>query len=77
MLLALQEMVPFCLEDTRFPCPSLPLGAVTGEENPASKPTLAQGVQGDRGWTSLHHRFGADSKDKEPEAVFTGESVSS
>ena len=48
-------------------------GAETAEENPASKPRRVQDVQGDRRWTSLHHRFVVDSKDKEPEAVFTGE----
>uniref|UniRef100_A0A8C9HXH6 Uncharacterized protein n=1 Tax=Piliocolobus tephrosceles TaxID=591936 RepID=A0A8C9HXH6_9PRIM len=49
---------------------------VTGEEeNPASKPTPVQDVQGDGRWMSLHHRFVADSKDKEPEVVFIGDSL--
>ncbi|KAF6078930.1 platelet activating factor acetylhydrolase 1b catalytic subunit 3 [Phyllostomus discolor] len=44
-------------------------------ENPASKPTPVQDVQGDGRWMSLHHRFVADSKDKEPEVVFIGDSL--
>ncbi|CAD7683096.1 unnamed protein product [Nyctereutes procyonoides] len=45
------------------------------EENPASKPTPVQDVQGDGRWMSLHHRFVADSKDKEPEVVFIRDSL--
>nr|XP_036869883.1 platelet-activating factor acetylhydrolase IB subunit gamma isoform X2 [Manis javanica]XP_036869884.1 platelet-activating factor acetylhydrolase IB subunit gamma isoform X2 [Manis javanica] len=48
---------------------------MSGEENPASKPTPVQDVQGDGRWMSLHHRFVADSKDKEPEVVFIGDSL--
>lgn len=49
---------------------------MSGEgENPASKPTPMQDVQGDGRWMSLHHRFVADSKDKEPEVVFIGDSL--
>uniref|UniRef100_A0A8P0TBM2 Uncharacterized protein n=3 Tax=Canis lupus TaxID=9612 RepID=A0A8P0TBM2_CANLF len=40
------------------------------EENPASKPTPVQDMQGDGRWMSLHHRFVADSKDKEAKVVF-------
>ncbi|KAG8507047.1 Platelet-activating factor acetylhydrolase IB subunit gamma [Galemys pyrenaicus] len=58
------------------------------EGNPASRPTPVQDVQGDGRWMSLvsdpardsreswgHHRFVADSKDKEPEVVFIGDSL--
>uniref|UniRef100_A0AC11CZS4 Platelet activating factor acetylhydrolase 1b catalytic subunit 3 n=1 Tax=Ovis aries TaxID=9940 RepID=A0AC11CZS4_SHEEP len=48
---------------------------MSGDENPASKPTPVQDVQGDGRWMSLHHRFVADSKDKEPEVVFIGDSL--
>lgn len=48
---------------------------MSGGENPASKPTPVQDVQGDGRWMSLHHRFVADSKDKEPEVVFIGDSL--
>ncbi|XP_070627210.1 platelet-activating factor acetylhydrolase IB subunit alpha1 isoform X3 [Bos indicus] len=50
-------------------------GKMSGDENPASKPTPVQDVQGDGRWMSLHHRFVADSKDKEPEVVFIGDSL--
>ncbi|XP_068945056.1 platelet-activating factor acetylhydrolase IB subunit alpha1 isoform X2 [Petaurus breviceps papuanus] len=48
--------------------------AMSGDHNPASTPTPVQDVQGDGRWMSLHHRFVADSKDKEPEVVFIGDS---
>ncbi|CAK7303302.1 Platelet-activating factor acetylhydrolase IB subunit alpha1 [Vulpes lagopus] len=44
-------------------------------ENLASKPTPVQDVQGNGCWMSLHHRFLADSKDKEPEVVFIRDSL--
>ncbi|XP_039208064.1 platelet-activating factor acetylhydrolase IB subunit alpha1 isoform X1 [Crotalus tigris] len=46
-----------------------------GDKNPASTPTPVIDVQGDGRWMSLHHRFIADSKDKEPEVVFIGDSL--
>ncbi|KAM6427614.1 platelet-activating factor acetylhydrolase IB subunit alpha1 isoform 2-T5 [Liasis olivaceus] len=46
-----------------------------GDKNPASTPTPVTDVQGDGRWMSLHHRFIADSKDKEPEVVFIGDSL--
>ncbi|KAJ7304019.1 hypothetical protein JRQ81_011538 [Phrynocephalus forsythii] len=46
-----------------------------GDQNPASTPTPVSDVQGDGRWLSLHHRFIADSKDKEPEVVFIGDSL--
>ncbi|XP_042296660.1 platelet-activating factor acetylhydrolase IB subunit alpha1 isoform X2 [Sceloporus undulatus] len=46
-----------------------------GDKNPASVPAPAPDVQGDGRWMSLHHRFIADSKDKEPEVVFIGDSL--
>uniref|UniRef100_A0A4X2KKT9 Platelet-activating factor acetylhydrolase IB subunit alpha1 n=1 Tax=Vombatus ursinus TaxID=29139 RepID=A0A4X2KKT9_VOMUR len=48
---------------------------MSGDHNPASTPTPVQDVQGDGRWMSLHHRFVADSKDKEPEVVFIGDSL--
>ncbi|XP_078002013.1 platelet-activating factor acetylhydrolase IB subunit alpha1 isoform X2 [Phascolarctos cinereus] len=48
---------------------------MSGHHNPASTPTPVQDVQGDGRWMSLHHRFVADSKDKEPEVVFIGDSL--
>ncbi|ELW71054.1 Platelet-activating factor acetylhydrolase IB subunit gamma [Tupaia chinensis] len=104
----------------RLSCRS-PALRMSAEENPASKPTPVQDVQGDGRWMSLvsnaafdtrvgcvcwgggtrkglirklggadprsvraidspscvpqHHRFVADSKDKEPEVVFIGDSL--
>ena len=43
---------------------------MSAEDNPASKPSLLQDVQGDGHWMSLHHGFMADSKDGEPEVIF-------
>uniref|UniRef100_H9H7B7 Platelet-activating factor acetylhydrolase IB subunit alpha1 n=1 Tax=Monodelphis domestica TaxID=13616 RepID=H9H7B7_MONDO len=48
---------------------------MSGDHNPASTPTPVQDLQGDGRWMSLHHRFVADSKDKEPEVVFIGDSL--
>uniref|UniRef100_A0A8C0YTT1 Uncharacterized protein n=1 Tax=Canis lupus familiaris TaxID=9615 RepID=A0A8C0YTT1_CANLF len=45
------------------------------EENPASKPTPVQDMQGNGRWMSLHHRFVADSKDKEAKVVFIRDSL--
>ncbi|XP_062818779.1 platelet-activating factor acetylhydrolase IB subunit alpha1 [Anolis carolinensis] len=46
-----------------------------GDKNPASVAAPAEDLQGDGRWMSLHHRFIADSKDKEPEVVFVGDSL--
>ncbi|XP_038238693.1 platelet-activating factor acetylhydrolase IB subunit alpha1 [Dermochelys coriacea] len=46
-----------------------------GDKNPASTPTPLADVQGDGRWLALHHRFIADSKDKEPEVVFIGDAL--
>ncbi|XP_031819111.1 platelet-activating factor acetylhydrolase IB subunit gamma isoform X3 [Sarcophilus harrisii] len=48
---------------------------MSGDHNPASTPAPGQDVQGDGRWMSLHYRFVADSKDKEPEVVFIGDSL--
>uniref|UniRef100_A0A8C9CK60 Platelet-activating factor acetylhydrolase IB subunit alpha1 n=1 Tax=Phocoena sinus TaxID=42100 RepID=A0A8C9CK60_PHOSS len=48
---------------------------MSGEENPASKPTPVQDVQGDGRWMSLHHRFVADSKDKGTRSRLIGDSL--
>ncbi|KAK1155141.1 platelet-activating factor acetylhydrolase IB subunit gamma [Acipenser oxyrinchus oxyrinchus] len=46
-----------------------------GDSNPAATPTAAPDVHGDGRWLSLHHRFVSDSKDKEPEVLFVGDSL--
>ncbi|XP_029432510.1 platelet-activating factor acetylhydrolase IB subunit gamma [Rhinatrema bivittatum] len=46
-----------------------------GDKNPASTPAAVLDVQGDNRWMSLHNRFVSDSKDKEPEVVFVGDSL--
>lgn len=48
-----------------------------GEEssNPATTPIPCQDTQGDGRWLSLHNRFVSDSKDKEPDVLFVGDSL--
>uniref|UniRef100_H2ZYF6 1-alkyl-2-acetylglycerophosphocholine esterase n=1 Tax=Latimeria chalumnae TaxID=7897 RepID=H2ZYF6_LATCH len=46
-----------------------------GDKNPAATPTPVTDVQGDGRWLSLHNRFIAETKDKEPEVVFVGDSL--
>ncbi|XP_078507449.1 platelet-activating factor acetylhydrolase IB subunit alpha1 [Lissotriton helveticus] len=46
-----------------------------GDRNPAGVPTAVEDVQGDDRWMCLHNRFVSDSKDKEPEVVFIGDSL--
>ncbi|XP_030398983.1 platelet-activating factor acetylhydrolase IB subunit gamma [Gopherus evgoodei] len=46
-----------------------------GDRNPAAAPRPLADVQGDGRWLALHHRFIADSKDKEPEVVFIGDAL--
>ncbi|XP_014979524.3 platelet-activating factor acetylhydrolase IB subunit alpha1 isoform X3 [Macaca mulatta] len=78
---SVQQMVSSHLLERRLDLPAhsrlfRSCGAkMSREENPASKPTPVQDVQGDGRWMSLHHRFVADSKDKEPEVVFIGDSL--
>ncbi|XP_015264886.1 PREDICTED: platelet-activating factor acetylhydrolase IB subunit gamma isoform X1 [Gekko japonicus] len=50
-------------------------GMGDGDKNPAAVPTPVVDVHGDGRWMSLHQRFIADSKDKEPEVVFIGDSL--
>ncbi|XP_028326144.1 platelet-activating factor acetylhydrolase IB subunit gamma [Gouania willdenowi] len=44
-------------------------------ENTAAVPVPCQDTQGDGRWMSLHNRFVSDSKDKEPEVLFVGDSL--
>ncbi|KAJ8289834.1 hypothetical protein GJAV_G00005870 [Gymnothorax javanicus] len=43
--------------------------------NPAATPAPCLDTQGDGRWMSMHHRFISDSKDKEPEVLFVGDSL--
>ncbi|KAL7875198.1 hypothetical protein SRHO_G00061680 [Serrasalmus rhombeus] len=46
-----------------------------GDDNPAATPTPCEDVQGDGRWMSMHNRFVSDSKGKEPEVLFVGDSL--
>lgn len=46
-----------------------------GDNNPAATPTPCSDTQGDGRWMSLHNRFVSDSKDKEPDVLFVGDSL--
>lgn len=46
-----------------------------GEENPAAIPVPVEDVQGDNQWMSLHNCFVSDTKEREPEVVFIGDSI--
>lgn len=51
---------------------------MSGEQqssNPATTPIPCQDTQGDGRWLSLHNRFVSDSKDKEPDVLFVGDSL--
>uniref|UniRef100_A0A672KMF3 Platelet-activating factor acetylhydrolase IB subunit alpha1 n=2 Tax=Sinocyclocheilus grahami TaxID=75366 RepID=A0A672KMF3_SINGR len=45
------------------------------DSNPAASPTPCQDIQGDGRWMSLHNRFVSDSKGKEPDVLFVGDSL--
>ncbi|XP_023689031.1 platelet-activating factor acetylhydrolase IB subunit gamma [Paramormyrops kingsleyae] len=45
------------------------------DSNPATIPTPCVDIQGDGRWMSLHNRFVSDSKDKEPDVLFVGDSL--
>ncbi|XP_038566930.1 platelet-activating factor acetylhydrolase IB subunit gamma isoform X2 [Micropterus salmoides] len=45
------------------------------DPNPAATPTPCEDLQGDGRWMSLHNRFVSDSKDKEPDVLFVGDSL--
>uniref|UniRef100_G3P458 Platelet-activating factor acetylhydrolase IB subunit alpha1 n=1 Tax=Gasterosteus aculeatus aculeatus TaxID=481459 RepID=G3P458_GASAC len=45
------------------------------DPNPAATPTPCEDTQGDGRWISLHNRFVSDSKDKEPDVLFVGDSL--
>ncbi|XP_056299748.1 platelet-activating factor acetylhydrolase IB subunit gamma [Pseudoliparis swirei] len=45
------------------------------DPNPAATPTPCEDTQGDGRWMSLHNRFVSDSKDKEPDVLFVGDSL--
>ncbi|XP_078092417.1 platelet-activating factor acetylhydrolase IB subunit gamma [Mustelus asterias] len=46
-----------------------------GDNNPAAIPVPVADVQGDGRWMSQHNRFVADTKDKEPDVLFVGDSL--
>ncbi|XP_051722129.1 platelet-activating factor acetylhydrolase IB subunit gamma [Ctenopharyngodon idella] len=48
---------------------------MSGDSNPAATPTPCQDTQGDGRWMSLHNRFVSDSKGKEPDVLFVGDSL--
>ncbi|XDV40075.1 hypothetical protein PO909_009228 [Leuciscus waleckii] len=48
---------------------------MSGDSNPAATPTPCQDTQGDGRWMSLHNRFVSDSKGKEPDVLFIGDSL--
>ncbi|XP_071440760.1 platelet-activating factor acetylhydrolase IB subunit alpha1 [Hetaerina americana] len=43
--------------------------------NPASTPSQPEDIQGDGRWMSMHKRFLAETKEKEPEVLFIGDSL--
>ncbi|KAG8226370.1 hypothetical protein J437_LFUL007728 [Ladona fulva] len=43
--------------------------------NPASTPAQPEDIQGDGRWMSMHKRFVAETKEKEPEILFIGDSL--
>jgi len=43
--------------------------------NSAAVATLAEDVQGDGRWISMHNRFIAEAKEKEPDVLFLGDSI--
>ncbi|ELU09241.1 hypothetical protein CAPTEDRAFT_156453 [Capitella teleta] len=43
--------------------------------NPATTPVSVEDVQGDGRWMSLHQRFIAEAKEREPEVLFIGDSL--
>uniref|UniRef100_V9LAH1 1-alkyl-2-acetylglycerophosphocholine esterase n=1 Tax=Callorhinchus milii TaxID=7868 RepID=V9LAH1_CALMI len=46
-----------------------------GDKNPAAIAEPVLDVQGDDRWMSLHNRYVADTKDKEPDVLFVGDSL--
>uniref|UniRef100_UPI00398EEC45 platelet-activating factor acetylhydrolase IB subunit gamma n=1 Tax=Pristiophorus japonicus TaxID=55135 RepID=UPI00398EEC45 len=46
-----------------------------GDSNPAAIPVPPEDVQGDGRWMSQHNRYVADTKDKEPDVLFVGDSL--
>nr|ACI69705.1 Platelet-activating factor acetylhydrolase IB subunit gamma [Salmo salar] len=47
----------------------------SGDSNPAATPTPCVDIQGDGRWMSLHNHFVSNSKDKEPDVLFVGDSL--
>jgi len=43
--------------------------------NPAADPTPIEDVHGDGRWMSMHNRFVCETKEKEPDVLFIGDSV--
>uniref|UniRef100_A0A9J7YC08 Platelet-activating factor acetylhydrolase IB subunit alpha1 n=2 Tax=Cyprinus carpio TaxID=7962 RepID=A0A9J7YC08_CYPCA len=50
-------------------------GVMSEDANPAATPSPCQDIQGDGRWMSLHNRFVSDSKGKEPDVLFVGDSL--
>uniref|UniRef100_A0A8C7Y5Z2 Uncharacterized protein n=1 Tax=Oryzias sinensis TaxID=183150 RepID=A0A8C7Y5Z2_9TELE len=49
---------------------------MSGEDsNPAATPTECKDIHGDGRWMSLHNHFVAESKDREPDVLFVGDSL--
>ncbi|XP_020381611.2 platelet-activating factor acetylhydrolase IB subunit gamma [Rhincodon typus] len=46
-----------------------------GDNNPAAIPVAVVDIQGDERWMSQHNHFVADTKDKEPDVLFVGDSL--
>ncbi|XP_034029880.1 platelet-activating factor acetylhydrolase IB subunit gamma [Thalassophryne amazonica] len=46
-----------------------------GDWNPAAIPTSCEDVHGDCRWMSMHNRFVSESKGKEPDVLFVGDSL--
>ncbi|XP_048115952.1 platelet-activating factor acetylhydrolase IB subunit gamma isoform X1 [Alosa alosa] len=49
--------------------------AMSSDDNPAATPTPCQDIQGDGRWMCMHNRFVSDSKGKEPDVLFVGDSL--
>lgn len=81
-LIPIQIQIQFSLSLSPIPSlpgsdasPITPTGMSDGEENPAAVPVAPPDVQGDGRWMSQHNRFVADTKDKEPDVLFVGDSL--
>ncbi|KAJ8287722.1 hypothetical protein COCON_G00003810 [Conger conger] len=57
------------------PAPEEIMMSAGGDSNPAATPTPSLDPQGDGRWMAMHNRFVSDSKDKEPDVLFVGDSL--